>query len=97
MKKTSFDLNIPVSIFREGKYFVAYTPALDLSTSAKTYDKAKKRFEELVPTFIEELVKKGTFEEYLETLGWQKNTKKKWSPPVIVSQTIEKIKVPLTV
>lgn len=25
-------VNLPVSIFREDKYFIAYTPALDLST-----------------------------------------------------------------
>jgi len=31
------------------------------------------------------LVKKGTLDEVLESLGWQK-IKKRWSPPSLVSQ-----------
>ena len=32
----------------------------------------KKRFKEAVSIFFEELVKKGTLDEVLESLGWQK-------------------------
>jgi len=68
----SKEIILPVSIFKEGKHFVAYTPALDLSTSAKTFDEVKKRLFEAVQIFFEELTKKGTTEEVLKGLGWHK-------------------------
>ena len=66
------NLQLPVSIFREGKHFIAHTPVLDLSTSGKNYEEVKKRFNEVASIFFEELVKKGTLDEVLESLGWQK-------------------------
>ena len=53
------NLQLPVSVFKEGKHFIAYTPVLDLSTSGKNYEEVKKRFKESVSIFFEELVKKG--------------------------------------
>lgn len=69
---------LPVSIFREDKHFIAHTPVLDLSTSAKNYEEVKKRFHEVVTIFFEELAKKGTPEEVLADLGWKK-IDKKWA------------------
>ena len=83
-----FNLQLPVSVFKEGKYFVAYTPALDLSTSGKNYEEVKKRFNEVVNIFFDELVKKGTLDEVLENLGWQK-VKRQWAPPSLISQESE--------
>lgn len=90
MKNSKFKLKIPVSIFKEGDSFVAYTPALDVSTSAPTYEKVKERFEEIVVIFMEELEKNGTTTEYLESLGWQKENSQ-LIPPTIVSQGLETI------
>lgn len=73
MEKYSLKFNLPVSIIKEGNSFIAYTPALDLSTADDTYDGAKKRFEEIVDIFFEEIIKKGTLEDVLVGLGWQKN------------------------
>ena len=75
-----FNLRLPISIFKEREHFIAYTPALDLSTSGKNYEQVKKRFNEIVAIFFEELIKKGTIDEVLENLGWQK-IKKQWIPP----------------
>lgn len=79
------NLQLPVSIFKEGECFIAYTPVLDLSTSGKNYEEVKKRFKEAVGIFFEELVKKGTLDGVLENLGWQK-IKKRWTPPSLISQ-----------
>lgn len=87
-----FDLQLPVSVFKEGKHFVAYTPALDLSTSGKSYEETKKRFNEVVSIFLEELVKKGTLDEVLESLGWQK-VKEQWAPPSLISQESENFRL----
>ena len=46
MKKAQFQFALPVSILREGDSFIAYTPALDLSTVGDTLEQAQKRFEE---------------------------------------------------
>ena len=60
MKKLSIKaVNLPVTIFKEGKNYVAYSPALDLSTSASTYKKAQARFSEIVEIFFEELFTLG--------------------------------------
>lgn len=85
-------------IFREGKHFIAYSPALDLSTSAQSYEEVKNRFNEVLKVFFEELVSKGTIEEVLRNLGWEK-IRDRWQPPPLISQeyvsietsTLEKI------
>lgn len=71
MNKIMLELQLPLSILREDKKYVAYTPALDLSTSGKNYQEVKKRFTEIVNIFFEELIKKGTLEEVLRDLGWK--------------------------
>ncbi|MBU2635015.1 hypothetical protein KJ841_00895 [Patescibacteria group bacterium] len=91
--KAMFKFNLPVSILREGKKFIAYTPALDLSTSGESYKEAKKRFEEIVEIFFEEIIKKGTLEEILRDLGWRR-IQTKWNPPIVISQESQTIQVP---
>lgn len=93
MKKLNFEFKLPVSIIRECKKYIAFTPALDLSTSGKSYEEVKKRFQEAVIIFIEELVEKGTLEEVLLDLGW-KRIRARWNPPMIISQDFQTIKVP---
>ena len=64
--------NLSIIFLREKKRFVAYSPALDLSTSGKTFEEAKKRFAEASRLFFEEVVRKNTLSEALQDLGWQK-------------------------
>lgn len=68
----NFAAKLPVSVFKEGKHYIAYTPVLDLSTSANTYEEVKKRFTEIVGIFFEQIIKKGTLDEILGGLGWRK-------------------------
>lgn len=65
----NLELSLPVSVLKEGKYFIAYSPALDLSTSGKSFTEAKNRFGEAVQIFFEELLEKGTLNEVLVELG----------------------------
>lgn len=92
MKKIKLQINLPVSIFKEGKTYVAYTPALDLSTCAKSCAQVERRFNEIVEVFFEELLREGTLEEALSDLGWKK-IKKEWRPPTVITQRMEKMKV----
>ena len=94
MAKNDFQfIKLPVSFLREGKQYIAYTPALDLSTCGKTFKEAKKRFGEIVEIFFDELARNGTLEDVLVDLGWKK-VQTEWIPPVVVSQEIQAIRVP---
>jgi predicted RNase H-like HicB family nuclease len=70
--KSPFSCSLPVTIFREGKAFVAYTPALDLSSAGKTEAQARRMFTEAIEAFFEELIEMGTVESVLKELGWTK-------------------------
>jgi predicted RNase H-like HicB family nuclease len=90
--------SLPVTIIQEDNKFIAYTPALDISTYGNSFEEAKRRFAELVNIFFEELCDMGTLEEVLEECGWKRTTtpKKTWIPPMI-ENTTETIKVPCPV
>lgn len=89
-----FQASLPVAIFQDGKHFIAYSPVLDLSISGKTFGQVRKRFTEAVQILIDELVHKGTLEEVLLSLGWQKK-KRELVPPLMVAQQMEKVSIPL--
>jgi hypothetical protein len=86
------ELNLPVSFIQEGGKVVAYTPALDISTSGKDEAEAKRRFGEIVAIFFKDLIENGTVDAVLSDLGWHKG-KVAWNPPVI-SQDLISVRVP---
>jgi len=90
MKKSTVQIDLPITIFKEGKSYIAYSPALELSTSASTYEKAQSRFLDITKLFLEELVEMGTLDTVLAGLGWQK-LKANWQPPVVVSNYMQPI------
>lgn len=81
----AFNVSLPVTFLKEGKYFVAYSPAIDMSTSASTFEKVKNRFDELVKIFFEDLIERGTLEQVLSGLGWRK-IEAEWIPPQVIGQ-----------
>lgn len=94
MKNIAIKFALPVSILKEGKSFIAYTPALDLSTSGGTFEDAQKNFNEAVNIFFEELIEMGTLNEVLTGLGWQKQNKM-FVPPIVVANQTENFSIPL--
>ena len=89
-------INLRVDFIKQGKSYIAYAPALDLSTSGKTLKEAQKRFEEAVDIFFEETVEHNCLEKVLTELGWQK-LKTKWKAPKVVKQKSLDFKVPIAV
>jgi hypothetical protein len=89
----NYQISLPVSILREGKRYVAFSPVLDISTSGRTEKEVKKRFAELVNIFLEETHGMGTLGSVLQSLGWQK-VKQEWKPPRLVSQQTNRVKIP---
>jgi len=63
-------ITLDVFITKEDKYYVAYSPALEISGYGSTLKKAKESFETEVEIFIEETYKRGTLEKYLLKNGW---------------------------
>lgn len=96
LRQLHLKVSLPISILKEGKYFIAYTPALDVSTSGSNFEEVKRRFDEVIQIFFEELVDKKTLEEVLFSLGWQK-IQKEWEPPLVITQKLESFRVPLSV
>ena len=95
-KSKLIQLSLPVTFLREKKRFVAYSPALDLSTSGKNFEEAQRHFTEIARIFLEEIMEKGTIKEVLENLGWEK-IKAHWRPPIVISQQPETISIPVSV
>ena len=52
MKKL-VQIKLSVSVLKQGKRYIVYSPALDLSTSGKSDAEAKKRFSEAAMIFME--------------------------------------------
>lgn len=96
MIKNKLSFNLPVVITKQNKRFVAYTPALDISTSGKTEKEVKERFVELVTIFIEEIIDSKTINDVLFELGWTK-VQKKWSPPEVISSRSIGVHIPIFV
>lgn len=93
MNKVNYKFALPVSIIKEDDSFIAYSPALDLSTVGDSFEEAQDRFEEAVQIFFEELDNKGTTEEVLTELGWQRQGSE-LTPPVVVSNSTREFSVP---
>ena len=92
-KRASVKLSLGVQIIKQGKRFVAYSPALDFSTSGRSVKEVQKRFDEGVKIFFEEIVEAGTVDSVLKDLGWQKENRQ-WQPPQVVSHHDVNFKVP---
>ncbi len=83
-KEDSIQIKIEVLLFEEHETFVAYCPALELSSYGVDQKDAKKAFEGALDIFVKETTKRGTLEKLLLKLGWSLEQKPKlnYRPPV---------------
>ncbi|MBI2984879.1 MAG: hypothetical protein HYY50_04625 [Candidatus Kerfeldbacteria bacterium] len=86
-------VELSVTFLRAGKRYVAFSPALDLSTSGKTFAEARRHFEEAADLFLTELDEMGTLDQTLTALGWRK-LERRWTPPVLVAQENSQVRIP---
>ena len=63
MQRTFFAINLPLVFLKERRTSIAYSPALDLSASGSTPQKAKENFQTTLRLFIEESIEHGTMME----------------------------------
>ena len=67
MESFSFDTHI----FKEGDTYVAYVPALDLSSRGATDDEARRNIRDAVRGFLAASADLGTLDEILEEAGYK--------------------------
>lgn len=65
------DLELYVLIFKDGDFFIAFCPALNLSTYGDTVGDVKTAFDDLIASYIEDCTKNNSLFEDLEKLGWR--------------------------
>ncbi|MDP2929412.1 MAG: hypothetical protein Q8O01_05045 [Candidatus Omnitrophota bacterium] len=97
MPKLRFQkIALKITLYREGNKFIAYSPALNISTCGDSQFQAQERFEELLEIFLEEIHKMDTCEDVLLECGWKKvgHAEKRWQPPIFVGQTDREIRIP---
>ena len=98
MPKNMLSAKLPVEIFKEGGLFIAYCPALDISTSAESLAEVRKMFAEMVNIFFEEVIKMGTMDEVLSQCGWRKVSRpqRHWEPPKrqFITELQQEISIP---
>ena len=88
-----FRSQLPVTITKQNRRFVASSPALDISTSGKSVKDVQNQFVELAGIFPEEIIQAGTVSDVLSELGWQK-VEKKWNPPQVISSDFIGVQIP---
>jgi predicted RNase H-like HicB family nuclease len=78
------DFSFDVHIFKEGDAFVAYVPALDLSSCGATDDEARRNIRDAVRGFLESSTDMGTLEDILQEAGYKREGGR-WRAPEFVS------------
>jgi predicted RNase H-like HicB family nuclease len=78
------DFVFDTHIFREGETYVAYVPALDVSSCGSTDEEARRNIRDAVRGFLATIAELGTLEEILIEAGYRREGDR-WVPPEFVS------------
>ena len=85
IKKTakSVEVQVDVVLVKEGAYYVALCPSLNVSSYGTTQVEAKVAFDEALQIFINETDKNGNLEKELLRFGWvlQQQPVASYKPP----------------
>ena len=65
-------VGVDILFLKEGKYVVAYAPALELSSYGRSAQAARRAFGEAVGIFLDATERKGTLERVLLKLGFRR-------------------------
>jgi hypothetical protein len=66
-----YRFRIDFYLFLEDDIYIAYCPALDLSSSGETHTEAVSNFYEAFQLYVETCIEAGTFIQDLKQLGWE--------------------------
>lgn len=82
--------NLIVDFSKDDKYYVAYSPALNLSGFGLTKEEAKDDFTKVLDIFIDDLIENNKLLETLVSLGWTIN--KTELKPLVKNNRTRKLK-----
>ena len=79
----SVEVQVDVVLLKDGEYYVALCPSLNVSSYGQTQKEAKQAFDEALKIFISETDKNGNLEKELLKYGWvlQQQPKLAYTPP----------------
>ena len=77
------EVQVDVVLIKDGEYYVALCPSLNVSSYGQTQEEAKQAFDEALKIFISETDKRGNLEKELLKYGWvlQQQPKLSYTPP----------------
>jgi predicted RNase H-like HicB family nuclease len=78
------DFSFDTHIFKEGKTYVAYAPALDVSSCGATDDEARRNIRDAVRGFLAASAAMGALDEILQQAGYERDGET-WHAPEFVS------------
>ena len=67
----SISVTLGMYLFKEGKSFIVYCPAFDLSAYGDSEDQAKQSFADVFQMTLKYMLSKNTMKEDLLNHGWQ--------------------------
>lgn len=87
------DFSFTAHLFKEGETYVAYVPALDVSSCGATDDEARQHIRDAERGFLAASEKLGTLNEILEEAGYRQQGET-WQAPEFVS--VDRLTMSLT-
>lgn len=87
------DIAYTIQVFKEGRFFVAHAPELDVSSQGEGVEAAKAHLREAVEAFLEEAQRMGTLTDVLEEAGYER-TPDGWKAPDLLAQERAKATLP---
>jgi len=86
--KGQYRYQILLQTIKEKDTYIVYSHSLDLSAYGNSINEAKKNFNSTLQIFLRETSKKGTLDEVLSELGWEKTEvapEPRWIPPLVIN------------
>jgi predicted RNase H-like HicB family nuclease len=66
-----FEMKLPITIKKKGKWYISSCPVLDVVTQGETEKKARSNIVEALTLFIASCYERGTLEEVLRECGFK--------------------------
>lgn len=81
-------ISLDVLIFKEDEYFIAFVPALNITSHSKIQKKAKSQIDGAVKLFFDHWGKKGELHDKLSKLGWRREGRENKLTPKTESMSV---------
>ena len=78
-------------VWKEGNYYIAYNPELEVASQGKTQERAEQRLKEAVNAFLETVKKRGILRQVLQESGFVQREKQWRSPSISISSLEVKV------